>query len=499
MEGLLISSGIVFIIMYLVFNKHAYPVETGSFRSMNKEEAEKRASKLLTELTGLDTTSATVLSTFWFDEGFTESAYQLGTLEKFKADMETWGLRGSWKVRFLFQEGTALLGMAPGGEVINLELTGHLLDTVGEHGDSQFDFQNIIYRLNGNSNTGIWCNLKSVGEGHLLDEQGAQELTKHYVQEVNSGLRMYLSVSVKNSSITHVDLDPTLEDNAEEEVKRSEIVEALSGMGGMMGALLALIVGVAILALTDGVVDVSNAIILSVVILIAIISTLPSELKYICVNAFDGELPWSTFKYISLITSIVRSLIVAGVVAIATVTGSFVAIQIPLSVFDAGIYQAVWGVWLGLGWLGIAAFVYSVLRRYHKLDILPRASDSSLHIAGHTWSHGISVTIQSSVGEETVFRLLGIPVLLWASGSIWLAVSVTAVLWALMHTGSAMRPRWFRLIELSVGGCILGIAFINVGFICVLTAHFLYNFVTMCAPLLTTRSKTQSQNLVTNS
>lgn len=499
MEGLLISTGIVFVILYLIFNKHAYPVEIVSFRSLTKFEAEKRASTLLTELTGLDSASATVLSAFWFDEGFTESAYQLGMLEKLQNDMEVWGLRGSWKIRFLFQEGTALIGMAPGGEIISLELTGQLVDAVGDQGNDVFDIDNIIYRLNGNSNNGIWSNLKSVGEGHVQHEQGVEELTKHFTHIMDSGLRVFLSVSAKGGTITHVDMEPELENDAVEGVKGSEIVEALCGMGGMMGALLALIVGVAILALTDGVVDVSYAIILSASILIAIILTMPSELKYMCINGFDGELPWPTFKIISLITIIVRSLVLSGVVAVAIVSGTYVALQIPLSVFDAVGYQIIWGVWLGLGWLGVAALVYTVLRRYHKLDILPRSADSSLHIAGHTWSHGTSVAIQSSVGEEAVFRLLGIPVLIWATGSIWLAVAVTAILWAIMHTGSSMRPRWFRFIELSLGGCILGIAFVNIGFICVLIAHFFYNFVTMCAPLLATHNKNQGQKLVTES
>lgn len=101
----------------------------------------------------------------------------------------------------------------------------------------------------------------------------------------------------------------------------------------------------------------------------------------------------------------------------------------------------------------------------------------------------VSLTLQSAIAEETVYRLLGLGLVMWSVDAPWLAVIVTAVVWALVHADSGLWPRWPRWVELAIAGVALGVVVLEVGFLAALVAHAAFNATLLSMPLLSTRRR----------
>jgi hypothetical protein len=173
----------------------------------------------------------------------------------------------------------------------------------------------------------------------------------------------------------------------------------------------------------------------------------------------------------------------AGVVFVSASAGSFAAARAELEPLAAPAQQALHGAWLACAWLGVVTLVYASLRRSGRVRVAAELTGRAQVLAGLDRREALSMAAQSAIGEETMFRLLGISLLLLATGHAWLAVGLTAILWSATHSGGAFIPRWTRLLELAVVGCVLGAAFVTWGFVAVVVAHFLYNFVFAMPPL----------------
>ncbi|MDD5595069.1 MAG: CPBP family intramembrane metalloprotease [Candidatus Omnitrophica bacterium] len=81
----------------------------------------------------------------------------------------------------------------------------------------------------------------------------------------------------------------------------------------------------------------------------------------------------------------------------------------------------------------------------------------------------------AGINEEIIFRLFGIT---WAKKylkNVFLAVLFAALIWGFGHSQYAIFPIWFRGIEVSILGILLGFVFLKYGIIPVIVAHYLFN------------------------
>ena len=79
----------------------------------------------------------------------------------------------------------------------------------------------------------------------------------------------------------------------------------------------------------------------------------------------------------------------------------------------------------------------------------------------------------ASLKEEVLYRLFGISWLKKYFKNTILAVIISSLIWGLSHSAYAIFPVWFRGIEVSLIGFLLGFIFIRYGIIPLVIAHYL--------------------------
>lgn len=51
------------------------------------------------------------------------------------------------------------------------------------------------------------------------------------------------------------------------------------------------------------------------------------------------------------------------------------------------------------------------------------------------------MSLQSSIGEEVIYRLLMVSLIFWLSGSMILSILILSLLWRIMHKVTRYDPR----------------------------------------------------------
>jgi len=83
------------------------------------------------------------------------------------------------------------------------------------------------------------------------------------------------------------------------------------------------------------------------------------------------------------------------------------------------------------------------------------------------------IGFQASFSEEAMFRLFAINLFKKYGVPTILAVFFSAAIWGFGHTGYEIYPMWFRGVEVTSIGIIMGIFYLRFGLVCVIAAHFL--------------------------
>jgi membrane protease YdiL (CAAX protease family) len=91
------------------------------------------------------------------------------------------------------------------------------------------------------------------------------------------------------------------------------------------------------------------------------------------------------------------------------------------------------------------------------------------------WVEGMHVGLTASFGEELLFRVIGVLLIVKVIRSRWAAVVIACTIWAFLHSGYAQMPGYLRGIELTVEGVLWGWAVLRFGVVSTLTAHYLFN------------------------
>lgn len=109
----------------------------------------------------------------------------------------------------------------------------------------------------------------------------------------------------------------------------------------------------------------------------------------------------------------------------------------------------------GLISLGITSFIFYLLEKINRLRISPELSNRSMFLSGFTLRQGLNMSLQSSIGEEVIYRLLMISLFLWLSNNTVLSILLSSFygqscikLQGMIQDGSAGRT--FSLLDVSL-------------------------------------------------
>ncbi len=122
--------------------------------------------------------------------------------------------------------------------------------------------------------------------------------------------------------------------------------------------------------------------------------------------------------------------------------------------------------------LGMQAFVYHLGYKYcgvwEELSWLAQASTAM--VPAFT---ALVIGFQASFCEEAMFRLFAINLLKRYGFPAALAVVLTAAMWGFGHTGYEIFPMWFRGVEVTCIGIMMGFFYLRYGLVTAIAAHFL--------------------------
>ncbi|WP_216216647.1 type II CAAX prenyl endopeptidase Rce1 family protein [Amycolatopsis aidingensis] len=477
--------------LFLRYRACAYPAVAP--RGLpGRQEALRQARHAVLRLCGVDVRDWRAFATLWFDDETVEKLHQIGAVERQRGFLHDWGLRGSWRVRFVSNDagarGSIMVGLSARGAVLLFDIDGPVRQLV-THGAAAKSAPGsapgggeLLASLDG-ADGALWTTTRPSGHGELDLGEGTVEYL-HRFRAATGEVRIDLSVETVGDVTLRVDSVVDVVAQDVRAVERAEQREALASVGGLLGAVLALVTGVAILAFAGGRAEPYLVLALACPVLLAVLANERAALQNSAVNAYDGRLSWSTFRTVNVLMSVVTAIVSTAVVVIASLAGVVVADRIGLGLLDEPGSQLLWGSWIGLVWLGFGAAGYALLRRAGVAKVSAAPDRSALRHAGVGVGGLLGVTVQSAVSEEVVFRLLGVAVLVWLTDNTLVAAVGTAVLWAAMHSGSAVTPRWLRMGELLLVGAVLGVVMVELGLLAALLAHAVFNGVSLVAPLL---------------
>ncbi|WHT22617.1 CPBP family glutamic-type intramembrane protease [Crossiella sp. CA-258035] len=473
--------------LFLRYRRIAYPAVAPTGLP-GRPEALRQARNAVQRLCGVDVEGWRAFATLWFDGETVDKLHQLGAVDRQHGFLQDWGLRGSWRIRFLGNDagarGSILVGISADGAVLLFDIDGPVRQTVIETAarEAALSSPELRARLDGAGGR-RWRTTTPSGHGDFERADGDVE-SLHRFRATGPDVRIDLSAETVGGAVLRVDSVIEVVGQDVREVERAEQREALASVGGLLGAVLALVTGVAILAFAGGRADPYLVLALAGPVLLAVLVNERAALENSAVNAYDGRLSWSAFRTVNVLMSAVTGIVSTAVVVVAALAGLVVADRIGLPLLEEPVRQLVWGGWIGLVWLGLGATGYALLRNAGIATISAAPDRGSLRHAGVGVGGVLGVTVQSAISEEVVFRLLGVAVLVWLTGSPWVAAVATAVLWAAMHSGSAFTPRWVRMGELVLVGAVLGVVVVELGLLAALVAHAVFNAVSLVTPLL---------------
>ncbi len=90
----------------------------------------------------------------------------------------------------------------------------------------------------------------------------------------------------------------------------------------------------------------------------------------------------------------------------------------------------------------------------------------------------VTISLFPAFSEELLYRLFGITFFTEATRSKAAAIGITAIIWAVAHATHPVFPFYFRAIEVTVIGLVLGTAFVMFDITTTITAHFVFNAIT---------------------
>lgn len=147
----------------------------------------------------------------------------------------------------------------------------------------------------------------------------------------------------------------------------------------------------------------------------------------------------------------------------------------PLGVFTKNINLNLFvGTFAGFIFLAYVLIYYFVGQKF-GFWVPAETNYSELFNTYIPWIYPLLVGLSAAVIEEAIFRLFGITFLNKYLKNTFVAVFITSVAWAFLHSSYPQSPWYARGIEISVVGFVLGWLFLRFGIIASISAHYTFN------------------------
>ncbi|KIL11586.1 CPBP family intramembrane glutamic endopeptidase [Bacillus safensis] len=455
-----------------------YRVSTIESNLLDRSEARKVSIDFIREFVGIDVEEWDVYSVYWYDHETVNKLHHLGLLKKNRHILHEMGLVESWRVRFVHQNQSFVIGVNAKREVtfFYADVRQTLLPNKG----AQISLEGLKEQLT-YSSKGLWAKTKPTGSGSK--EEDFREIKTYWYLAEKEDIRLKVTVEMQSGVITYIGTDTEILTDQMNKVIRDEQVESTFGISGMLGSAAAMIIAILVLVLMNVQIQITLSLILGLIIVLVQSLTIKEDIQLTIVNAYDARMSVHTVQLLGILSTLFAGLLTGFVVFICSLAGGALVNELGLKFLDQSIVQIYIGLSAGIISLGITSLVFHFLERMNRLRISPELSNRSMFLSGFTLRQGLNMSLQSSIGEEVIYRLLMISLIFWLSGSMILSILISSLLWAIMHQVTGYDPRWIRWAHLFIFGCFLGFLFVNYGFICVLTAHFIHNLVLVCMPL----------------
>ncbi|MFC4183484.1 CPBP family intramembrane glutamic endopeptidase [Saccharococcus thermophilus] len=304
--------------------------------------------------------------------------------------------------------------------------------------------------------------------------------------------------SLKEGIVWQVHMEPEIFAPTLSQVVQREFLDKVLNLSGVLGSFIAAVIGLLIITIEGGKLNWNFGGVLAAIILFAVVLVTNDGFEFSMINSYDVRVNQRAIRMLTLVMSLFQAIATMCVVLISTSVGLFLTEQIGISAFEHPVNQIIVGVTAGIACLGGMTWLNAMLQSTGKVRIAPELSDYTMFVSGYNWKGALSMSLQSSIGEEAIYRLMGIPVIVWLTHQPWLAVLVTSLLWAIIHTGTGTHPRIIRWSEIVALGFVMGELYLQYGFIAALVAHFIHNFILMFAPIALTKSKINRKALPIN-
>ncbi|MFB5932303.1 CPBP family intramembrane glutamic endopeptidase [Peribacillus frigoritolerans] len=467
--------GVIGFVLFLKYRPKSYESIL-----IDKEEAINISTRHIKKLTNIDVSDWQPYCMYWYDRETVNRLHNLNMLNRLRTTLYKWGIIESWRIRFVSQNKSISIGINADKEIVFM----HVDVRSQEMGTNEINIQSpldVIKALTVN-NSGIWSKVKSTGEGERK-EDFSNIRTYWYILEEEE-LRMKISIQVQENVIIGILSDTEILTSNMGEIVKKEFGESALNLSGFIGSFIATIIGILLLIFTDNEVYLKTPIIITLFTIVGVLLTCKEDISMGIINSFDSRLSVKSVYLIGIISAIMGSIAYGCVTFITSLTGINLATVLELPLFENVGMQVLTGVLISFISLGLFSSIFHYMDKNNLIRISPELSDRSSYLSGFKLKQSLSISLQSSVTEEVIFRLLGISTLLWLFNNNLLAVTITSVLWSLLHQGSGYNPRFIRWIQLVLFGFILGFTYLYYGFLAALITHFVHNFIVLSIPLI---------------
>jgi hypothetical protein len=212
---------------------------------------------------------------------------------------------------------------------------------------------------------------------------------------------------------------------------------------------------------------------------------------------YSTELPWGVYLAVLVIALLFFCLAYACWVLFTVAAGESLGREVfPESVAglnDAGRGRlrtaaigraSINGYALGFLFLGYLSVFYVVAQRWLGAWLPAEGPYSEIFNTTAPFLAPLTLALVAAVTEEGAFRLFGISLVRRYLKSTALALLLPAIVWAFAHSNYAVFPVYLRGIELTIGGVVFGLAFLRLGLLTCIVAHYVVDAVLIGLPLL---------------
>ena len=443
------------------------------------------------ELTGIDVGDWPTFAVPCSDPGLLQQAHQLDLFDAVAPLFLRWGLLYGWRVRFCGRQDTIVVGVGGTGGVNLLQMAGRRRGAVSTLGQPTPPRSLPTPILPNGAATAVLDGVALGGAPAvvMVKPEGAARPESATFLEEASPARVTVTVESWNGRVVGVTTRASIASEGVDAVLRADRRGRRLQRAAMKAMALLLLAGALVLVIDRQVPSVGWALLLGLVAFASVMVAEPQMFPRAVVYEFDGREPLAACRRRHLRQTALAALVNGGFVTAGAAVGGEL-----LSMAGAPPPRSLWvqlasGAVVACGWLGLMAAAYSHLGARNRLVTTSELPPAALRRLGYSWGEVVGASLQSSIGEEVLYRLVIVSLAWHLIGQPSIGVVVAAALWSATHDVGDVRPRGLRSLELFVLGCVLGVVLVVAGLAAAIVAHFVYNLLLLGWPLLATEGR----------